>query len=212
MLVAGALAGLALIARPAQAAVIPIDPGAGVTASSEIPGFDRIDDYIVDGSGLTAGEHGTTPDGSMWLSTGDGFGGVDPDPAVTFDLGALYTIESFQVWNYNEFGGGSDLSSRGVDAVTVEYGTTSALGSTVSGVDSFSQAPASDSYTGEVFDSFEPFNARHIRFDVDSNHGSGASFYGLSEVQFNGTLVPEPASLALMGLGGLMLLPQRRRA
>jgi hypothetical protein len=161
--------------------LIVIDPAA-VTASSEIPGYDRQDDYIVDGSGLTAGEHGTTASGTMWESTGDGVGGIDPDPSVTFDLGAVYTINSFHVWNYNE---GVTFTPRGVNDVSVEYGITAALGSTVAGITNFAQATGAVDYTGEEFSTFTPFSARYIKFDINSNHGDVVkSFYGLSEVQF----------------------------
>ena len=146
------LGGLGL---SASAAVIDIAPG-NVTASSEIVSpFDRLDDYIVNGSGLTGGQHTGTVEPNMWLSTGTGFGGVDLDPSVTFDLGAVYTISSFQVWNYNE--NPPNLTSRGVNAVTVEFGTTLALGATVPGITNFAQANAQETYTGETFDSFTPF-------------------------------------------------------
>ena len=61
-----------------------------------LPIFDRQDDFIVDGSGLFGGQHTPAVQPNMWLSTGNGFGGIDPDPSVTFDLGAVYTITSFQ--------------------------------------------------------------------------------------------------------------------
>lgn len=197
---------------PAMSAIIPIAPG-NVTASSEIPpNFNRQDDFIVDGSGMTAGTHENgPPDGTMWLSTGDAFGGQDLDPYVIFDLGDTYSITSFQVWNYNELAGASnDLTGRGVNAVSVQYGLTNTLGSTVPGITNFARADATDTYAGEVFNGFTPFNARYIKFDIDSNHGGDNNFYGLSEVQFTGTLVPEPTSLALLSLGGLLIARRRR--
>jgi hypothetical protein len=172
--------------------LIALDPATGVTASSEIAApYDRKDDYIVDGSGLTAGSHSQGAEGSAWLSSGNGFGGIDPDPSVTFDLGAVYVIDSFNVWNYNEAG----FLSRGVNSVSVEYGTTAGLGSTVAGITNFAQATGLAGYTGEAFDTFTPFSARYIKFDINSNHGDGNSFYGLSEVQFYGYPDP-PASRA----------------
>jgi len=200
-----ALAG-AMIISSAQAAII-----ANVTASSQIGDtttFDRDDDYLVDGSGLTGGAHTGTVEPNMWLSSGSGFGGIDPDPRVTFDLGGLYEITSIQVWNYNE--NPPNLTNRGVNAVSVNYGTTAALGSSVPGITNFAQADATETYTGEVFDSFTPFQARFIEFDIDSNHGDANTFYGLSEVQFDGTLVPEPSGVLLGSLGLLALLKRRR--
>lgn len=195
----------------APGALITIDPG-NVTASSQItdanPNFDRIDDYIVNGSGLSGGQHVGAVEGNMWLSSANGFGGIDPDPRVTFDLGGLYTIDQIQVWNYNE--NPPNLTSRGVNAVTINYGATPALGSSVPGITNFAQANAQDTYTGEVFDSFTPFVARYLEFDIDSNHGDTSGFFGLSEVQFEGSLIPEPTSALLGGLGLLCLLKRRR--
>ena len=209
------------IAAALVAAVTPMADGASiiniasgnVTASSEISGFNRIDDHIVNGNGLTGTTHTNYPaNGNMWLSTGDGrFGGTDTDPFVLFDLGAFYEIESFQVWNYNELDvGGFNGTARGVNAVTVEYGDTAALGSTVAGITNFAKADATATYAGEIFNTFTPFTARYIKFDIDSNHGGDNNFYGLSEVRFTGTLVPSPTA-ALAGLVGLSGLLCRRR-
>lgn len=203
-----ALAGAAVMAGPVSAQVITIDPS-NVTASSEIGGsFNRQDDFIVNGSGLSAGQHLTAVEPNMWLSSGDAFGGADPDPFVIFDLGDLYRVTSIQVWNYNE--APPNLTARGVNAVSVEYGATAGLGSTVAGITNFAQADGLNTYAGEVFNAFGSFDARYIKFDIDSNHGGDNNFYGLSEVQFTGTLVPEPSSLALLGLSALLIARRRR--
>jgi len=175
--------------QSSYAELISIPPG-NVTASSEIPpGFNRLDDFIVDGSGMTGTTHGNgPPDGTMWLSRGTAFGGDDLDPSVTFDLGDVYTITSFHVWNYNELAGATDLTGRGVNGVSIEFGTTAALGSTVAGITNFARADTTTTYAGEVFDGFAPFTARFIKFDIDSNHGGDNNFYGLSEVRFDGIL------------------------
>ncbi len=193
---------------PAGAAIISI-PTSNVSSSSEIGGsFNRQDDFIVDGSGLTGGQHTTAVQPNMWLSSGTSFGGDDLDPWVMFDLGGTYTINEFRVWNYNE--SPPNLTARGVNAVSVQYGLTPALGSTVPGITNFAQADGTNTYTGELFDSFAPFSARYIKFDIDSNHGGDNNFYGLSEVQFDGTLVPEPSTIALLALGGLIFVCRRQ--
>ena len=98
------------------------------------------------------------------------------------------------------------MSTRGVNAVTINYGSTPSLGSSVPGITNFSQTDATNTHAGEVFSSFTPFTAR----DIDSNYGDTNNFHGLSEGQFDGNLVPEPASFILGGLG-LLALPRRRR-
>jgi hypothetical protein len=182
-----------LVVAAAQANAWTLDVES-VTASSEIGGtFDRQDDYLIDGSGLNAlGEHTSSVETNMWLSAANGFGGIDADPKVVFDLGAIYTLDALRVWNYNE--NPPNLTNRGVKNVTVNYGTTAALGSTVAGITQFAQASGANTYTGELFDlSSAPIQARYIEFDIASginngNWGDGNTFYGLSEVQFNATL------------------------
>ena len=194
-----ATVGIALASiQTSYAELITIPPG-NVMASTEIPpGFNRQDDFLVDGSGLIGTTHGNgPPDGTMWLSTGTAFGGDDLDPFVIFDLGAVYTITSFRVWNYNELAGATDLTGRGVDGVTVEHGVTAALGSTVAGITNFTRADSTTNYSGELFESFTPFAAQFIKFDINSNHGGDNNFYGLSEVQFDG----------ILGSGGVIVSP-----
>ena len=161
-----------------------------VTASSEIPPtFDRKAAYLIDGSGLNAaGQHTSAVEPNMWLSRGTAFGGDDLDPNVVFDLGAVYRLDELRVWNYNE--SPPNLTARGVNAVTVQYGTTPALGNTVAGITNFTQADGTNTYTGEIFDltTGSPINARYVKFDIDSNHGGDNNFYGLSEVRFDARL------------------------
>ncbi|MDG2124410.1 MAG: hypothetical protein P8J87_11965, partial [Verrucomicrobiales bacterium] len=139
-------------AAVSSAALISVDP-ANVTASSQIGApFDRQDDFIVNGSGLSGGQHITAVQPNMWLSRGTAFGGDDLDPSVIFNLGAEYVIDSFHVWNYNE--APPNLTARGVNGVTVEYGSTPALGSILTEVTNFAQATGLDDYAGEDFSGF----------------------------------------------------------
>ena len=52
--------------------------------------------------------------------------------------------------------------------------------------------------------------ARYVKFVVDSVH-TGDTRGGLNELELDGTLVPEPASLAIVGVA-VGLIARRRRA
>lgn len=197
--------------------------GETATTSSTISGLiwlDRKPAYMVDNSGLSSGADSSlvTPDQThssgneleVWLSSGAGFGEVDTNPTVTIDLGAVYAVTALRVWNYNEAG----FVSRGVQntnfLVSTNNSTYSSLGSHTLAI-----APGSNSYAGQFVDlaalnSGNPLTFRYFQFDIQSNYGDVNSFYGLSEVMFEGTLVPEPSSAILLIVSASGLLARRR--
>ena len=84
---------------------------------------------------------------------------------------------------------------------------------------------------GELFDNttpgFSPFTARYVRLDVLSNFAKDPAVWafgdavpssgdltlvGISEIRFDGTIVPEPSccSLGILGLLSLGLVGRRR--
>jgi len=209
-----AVAGFTLTTPSANAAVISV---ADATASSFIPEPntpvpDRGPLNLIDGAGIDgSGDQAVVnfrP--NMWLSDNNDTAGW-----VQFDLGAVYTIDSFEVWNYYEGWNGSE--QRSVNGVSIVYGTTTAdmiagtidSSSTVPDITSFAIADTTDPYPGVVYTPASSFDARYIQFDISSTHG--ATFAGMADVQFEGTLVPEPATMSLLAMGGLGLLRRRRR-
>ena len=52
--------------------------------------------------------------------------------------------------------------------------------------------------------------ARWVKFHATTNYGAQGNLVGLSEVRFH-ALVPEPASLTLLSVGGLLILRRRQR-
>ncbi len=182
--------------------------------------FDRMASYTVDGSGLNIngpGTHSCGPDGTMWLNGGINYayGYNDTDPQITWDLGALYNIDTMRIWNYNEWSGVAGLlTARGIHTTDVLYsadGTNYTLLNNIT----LNQAPGSDTVD---FSQVVPLNleAEFIRFhNITDFPGADTGFVGLSEIQFNGTAVPEPSILALIGMGAFALIiyawQQRRR-
>ena len=218
-LFAAAITGLAITS--AQAATIT-----GVTiedVSSEIATFARTADNTLNGgAGFQAGVQSTHTDSTangndMWLSQGNFVSGgapFDPLPAhITYDLEDNYDLSSFTVWNYNE----ENATGRGANGVTVSVASSVGGSFTaLAGITTFEEAPG-DATTafGETFDLTAlaaADNVRLLRIDIATNHGGDNSFAGLSEIRFDGTVVPEPSSsTALLGLGGLALLRRRRK-
>jgi hypothetical protein len=219
-----AVACVALSPSITRAAIIT---GETATASSQIGApFNRVASQAVDDSGLSAGDDLAStddqthvrfpPNSTMWLSTGSGFGGVDPNPTFTVDLGDVYDVTGVRVFNYNEFNepSGPDLTARGVQRTNVLVGQ--AAPTTSLGAITLAKATGLADYTGEFFDLVAltggPVRTRFFELDIQSNHGGDNSFYGLSEIQFDGTLVPEPGALSMLSLGGILGLRRRRRA
>ncbi len=223
LLGAAAVAGL-WIAPQAPAAIIL---GGTATASSSIGApFDRGVLHAVDGSGLSPGDgslatpdqfHSAVPEGTMWLSAGDGFGGQDFDPTYTVDLGAAYDVSGLRVWNYNEDSlNPAAFTKRGIQDTIVLISLDNVNYAPL-GLFTIAQATGNAGYAGDFVDVLalnggSPLTFRYFQLDIQSNWGGDNNFYGLSEIMFEGNLVvPEPGSTSLAGLVITGLLARRRR-
>lgn len=208
-----------------------------VTAESQLPSFNRMANYVIDGSGMS--ENPVTlsstafsdPDRGMWLN-----GGGHTNSWITFDLGPDFTdyaLTGFHVWNYNEESQpGWNFKLRGAKDVEVYVGDTPlANGSSMASAgpnwgtlvktftsqngNAFVQASGLDGDSGQdyFFDSAVTGH-RYVQFYILNNYGD-TSYVGLSEVRFEASNpVPEPVTLAAVGMGlaGLGGYIRRRRA
>jgi hypothetical protein len=189
--------------------------GVTATATSELVGgsFNRPAIAAANGAGLDmAGVTHGIGEGTQWESSGindlPGFP-VDRDPAITFDLGGLYLVDTIRVWNFSE---GQPAVRRTDVQISLDGSLFTSIGEQTFAIP---MNPFQDFSIG-------PVPARFVRLDILEN-GNGTmypytspfapqvGFVGLSEVRFFGPLVPEPASAALLHCGITALLAIRRR-
>jgi hypothetical protein len=171
--------------------------------------------YVIDGSGLdAAGLHGSNSFGRMWAANtfvpSQTNGPTDTSPFIVFDLGAVYSLSSFRIWNYNGVDAFHNYSGRSIRDADI---STSLNGVSFSDAGSYVllPAPGANGYAGELI----PFDvtARFVRFDIRTNHAGDLAYgVGMSEISFSS--VPAPPSIVLFGsalVGGAGALRKRHR-
>ena len=162
-------------------------PVFSATATSSLGGnFNRMDAFVIDGSGLNAdGSHTTAPDGFMWLSNGSFTSPQDLEPEIVFDLGAEYTVDTMLVWNYNE-----STPLRGVGTADILIAGADGVFSVLIENQAFDAAPGAGDVDFHQTIDLGGVKAQFIKLDISANLGGDNDFVGLSEVQFQGTPSP----------------------
>lgn len=124
-------------------------------------------------------KNGYTGGGCMWHSGYIALGG-DENPTVQFDLGKVYTVGKFHVWNNN----GSP--QRGFKHVSVFVSEDGKRWGPVAQRFEFAKATGKDDYTGERYEFVPTIRGRFIRFFCDSTHrrGGNRELAGLGKVRF----------------------------
>lgn len=173
---------------------------ASATASSTFSTYSLPN--LINGVGITGGLDGgthSTDYTTMWMSDAG-----DVNAQLTFDLGAVESVNAARIWQYNATCCGLE---RGVDGFDVYYSSDD-INYTLLG--SFNLTMSQSVSNEEVPAQIVPmsFSAQFIRFNITSNHGS-EGYTGLSEVAFdvnNQPSVPVPALSGFMLMVMLLLL------
>lgn len=173
----------------------------------------------------------TTGTQAAWRGTGTTAATV-AEEWIQWDLGASYKLDVIRVWNYND----SSRYAAGIRQVDIYVSNVTSPGDpegagaanwTLWAANAiFPNAPGLVTYTGfdletVVGSSLPNSDIRYVRFEVDTtfasegiNLGANTALGGmnasLSQIEFY-EAIPEPASLALLGLGTLLIAGRSRQ-
>ena len=120
-----------------------------------------------------------------------------PPDDIDYDLGSTFNVQRMAFWNY-PFNFSAGVASMQIFTSSVPNFATSFLAGTFNPVD---DGDGNINHV-QVFDLTDS-NARYVRVHVlavDSTNGTG-----FSEIAFGASNVPEPASLATLGMGAAAL-------
>ena len=167
-------------------------------------------DFTFDGSGLPAFTSGVTDFATYaainpshasfdttnaWASAAGVFSGV-----IDYDLGALYAINQVALWNQD---GGALQGINSFDILTSDN-------SSFTGAVNVGSFNASDASTLMQTFALAPSVGQYLRLQINSNYG-GTCCVTLGEIAADVDTVPEPGTLALLGLGLVGFAASRRR-
>ena len=146
--------------------------------------------------------------------SGDYFGPPPTPPArLVFDMGSDVRLSEISVWGY------ADTNANGANQFSLLFATeaegTNGMGTSI--VFNPTYYPTQPVTPRQSFDFAEPVWARYVELVPEDNffgiNPPGGDRVGLGEVAFEDREIPEPATMALMGLAacGLGGYVRRRR-
>lgn len=188
------------------------------TADSAVAGSEFSSNYrianAINGSGLTPGFGLTTPHavyssasgGNHWTTLANAIN--NGTAWAEFSFTTAKTVGSFHMWNHQSNGGLASNPDYDVTKFNLKlYDSSNAL------VFSLLNATAQENITTAQSYAFSPVaDVKKVRFEILANaRPNNDSYTGLGEVLFSSQAVPEPATMAALGLGALAVMRRRRR-
>lgn len=145
---------------------------------------------------------------SAWVSTNNSSPSYFDDvaavnPVLDFDLGSDSVLDAVRIYGYN-----SRLPQHSVSTFNISFATEA---DGPAGFGTAINLGTSGPLAGDtVFEdiAFAGTTARYVRIEVTGNYGGDR--VGGTDFQFNSNPVPEPGSLALLGLSSMFMLRRRR--
>jgi hypothetical protein len=137
-------------------------------------------------------------------------------PQLTFDLGGTYALNSVTVhYTIDHVAGDDTRNLRAPDSMTATFSSAGAAGPFGGGViqSSWDDSDADDGPAAGIGDArslttaLGGVSANAVSLDFLTN----GEWLFISEISFDGVLVPEPAALGLLAVGGVILGAARRR-
>lgn len=200
---AAILAAASFATTQSQAAVVLFQPDSA-TATSEFNSLYDIGNAI-DGSGLPAGfaptdAHANYSANNHWTTQANQ---VPGNAVATFFFDSPVTIGTFFMWNHrsNSISSNSNYEVTNFDLEL--FDNTGGSLFLLEDITALGETP-----TAQAFGFTPVADVSSVKFTVNANQGLGINnpnYTGVGEVAFSETQVPEPASVALLGLGSLLI-------
>jgi len=144
---------------------------------------------------------------------------TSPAPEIVWDLtgGGDSDVGTVILWQYQNDGGGTGRVGNHAKTIELQFNTEAEGAAAFAGVVStIEMEPVMDDINAAQAFALSGEEARYVLMKVTDNHFespdiiAGGDRVGLGEVRFATEIIPEPATMALLGTGFLALIRRRR--
>jgi hypothetical protein len=192
--------------------------GSGLNDPNGIINGSGLSEALTDANLATVTHAAVGFNGNAWTTTDPGgfpsdfFAATTGTVVFEFDLGSTTPVGTFASWGYH-FGA---FNGNSISDVTLDFSTDG--GTTIDSSQTIT-VPFGATFDASTIVPLTPTTANFITMTVNDNHydpaneAAGGDRVGLAEIAFSTEVIPEPATLSLMGvLGAVALLSRRKRA